>query len=245
VFRSPRPPRRPAATAPVPPAAVPPTGGAPAPQALARPLQAADWSDLPGWAADPVEEAWPAFLASCRAVSRQAVWRPVCDAAKAQGRTRGALLCAAFFEARLSPWRVLNADGSREGLVTGYYEPLIKGSRSRSKAYPWPVHGVPDDLLTIDLGDVFPDLKGQRVRGRLVGQQGRALLHPRRRGSPGRALCRQDPAVCRRCGRAVLPPGAGLGRVQLPDGSVVRLAYGDANGHPYQSIGRWLWTRAR
>lgn len=228
------------ATAPASPAVLPPTGGAPAPQALARPLQAADWSDLPGWAADPVEDAWPAFLASCRAVSRQAVWRPVCDAAKAQGENPGGAAVRRFFEARLSPWRVLNADGSREGLVTGYYEPLIKGSRSRSKSYPWPVHGVPDDLLTIDLGDVFPDLKGQRVRGRLAGNRvvpyyTRADVARQAERFAGKILLYAEDAV-----ELFFLQVQGSGRVQLPDGSVVRLAYGDANGHPYQSIGRWL-----
>ncbi|MCK6392548.1 MltA domain-containing protein [Zoogloea sp.] len=223
-----------------PPAGAPATGGAPAPQALARPLQAADWSDLPSWAADPVEEAWPAFLVSCRAVSRQAVWRPVCDAARALGENPGGTAARRFFEARLSPWRVLNADGTREGLVTGYYEPLIKGSRSRSKAYPWPVHGVPDDLLTIDMGDVFPDLKGQRVRGRLVGNRvvpyyTRAEVARQAERFAGKTLLYAEDAV-----ELFFLQVQGSGRVQLPDGSVLRLAYGDANGHPYQSIGRWL-----
>lgn len=223
-----------------PPAGVPATGGAPAPQALARPLQAADWSDLPGWAADPVEDAWPAFVASCRAVGRQPVWRPVCDAARALGENPGSAAVRRFFEARLSPWRVLNADGTREGLVTGYYEPLIKGSRSRSKAYPWPVHGVPDDLLTIDMGDVFPDLKGQRVRGRLVGNRvvpyyTRAEVARQAERFAGKTLLYAEDAV-----ELFFLQVQGSGRVQLPDGSVLRLAYGDANGHPYQSIGRWL-----
>ncbi|MBP7626139.1 MAG: MltA domain-containing protein, partial [Zoogloea sp.] len=117
----------------------PPAGGAPAPQALARPLQVASWADLPGWSADRHDEAWPAFLASCRALARQPVWQPVCEAARGLGERPGAATARAFFEARLAPWGVSNADGSREGLVTGYYEPLIKGSCSRSKAYAWPV----------------------------------------------------------------------------------------------------------
>ncbi|MDD2989447.1 MAG: murein transglycosylase A [Zoogloea sp.] len=227
-------------TASVPSVGAAAPGGAPAPQPLARPLQAADWSDLSGWAADPVEDAWPAFVASCRAVGRQPVWRPVCDAARALGENPGGVAVRRFFEARLSPWRVVNPDGTREGLVTGYYEPLIKGSRSRSKAYPWPVHGVPDDLLTIDLGDVFPDLKGQRVRGRLAGNRvvpyyTRAELARQTERFAGKTLLYAEDAV-----ELFFLQVQGSGRVQLPDGSVLRLAYGDTNGHPYQSIGRWL-----
>ena len=227
-------------TAPSPAAAPPAAAGAPAPLPLARPLQAADWADLPGWASDPVDEAWPAFLASCRAVSRQAVWRPVCDAARGVGEKPGAAAVRRFFEARLSPWRVLNADGSREGLITGYYEPLIKGSRNRSKAYPWPVHGVPDDLLTVDLGEVYPELKGQRVRGRLVGNKvvpyhSRAEVARLGDRFGAKTLLYAEDAI-----ELFFLQVQGSGRVELSDGSVVRLGYGDANGYPYQSIGRWL-----
>ncbi|MDD3353706.1 murein transglycosylase A, partial [Zoogloea sp.] len=215
-------------------------GGAPAPQPLVRPLQAVSWSELPGWSSDAVEEAWPAFLVSCRAIARQPVWKPVCDGAREQGERPTQGNVRRFFESRLSPWRVLNPDGSREGLVTGYYEPLIKGSRVRSKQYAWPVHGVPDDLLNIDLGDVFPDLKGQRVRGRLVGRKvlpyySRAEVARQGESFAARTLLYAEDAV-----ELFFLQVQGSGRVQLPDGSVVRLAYGDANGHPYQSIGRWL-----
>lgn len=230
----------PAPGQPQPPAAVPAVGGAPAPLPLARPLQAADWSELPGWSADAVEEAWPPFLASCRALARQALWQPVCDAARGMGERPPPAAVRRFFESRFSPWRVVNPDGSREGLITGYYEPLIKGSRVRSKAYPWPVLGVPDDLLTIELGDVIPDLKGQRVRGRLVGNKvlpyySRADIARMPERFAGKALLYAEDPV-----ELFFLQVQGSGRVQLPDGSLLRLAYGDANGHPYQSIGKWL-----
>ena len=203
-------------------------------------MQAASWADLPGWGADASDEAWPAFLASCRALSRQAVWQPVCEAARGLGERPGASAARGFFESRFMPWRVVNPDGSREGLVTGYYEPLIKGSRSRSKTYPWPVLGVPDDLLGIDLGDVFPELKGQRLRGRLVGHKvvpyySRAEVARLSDKFAGKAILYAEDAV-----ELFFLQVQGSGRVQMPDGSVVRLAYADTNGHPYQSIGRWL-----
>jgi membrane-bound lytic murein transglycosylase A len=135
---------------------------------------------------------------------------------------------------------VSNADGSREGLVTGYYEPLIKGSRSRSKAYAWPVLGVPDDLLNLDISEVYPELKGQRVRGRLVGNKvlpyySRADIDRLKERFAGKTLLYAEDAV-----ELFFLQVQGSGRVQLPDGSIVRLAYADTNGHPYQSIGRWL-----
>ena len=52
-----------------------------------------------------------------------------------------------FFEANFTPFQLVNADGSEEGLITGYYEPLLRGSRKPSARYRFPVFGVPDDLL--------------------------------------------------------------------------------------------------
>ena len=72
----------------------------------------------------------------------------------------------AFFESWFKPYRVVNADGTQTGLVTGYYEPLLHGSRTRSSKYRYPIYSVPDDLLTVDIAGLFPELKGERVRGR-------------------------------------------------------------------------------
>jgi len=58
---------------------------------------------------------------------------------------------------------VFNPDGSEQGVITGYYEPLLKGSRSR-RTLRYPLYGVPDDMLEIDLGDAYPQTQGQRLR---------------------------------------------------------------------------------
>ena len=72
----------------------------------------------------------------------------------------------------MTPWRRVDQGGaSPAGLVTGYYEPLLTGSRTRRAPFVHAVYGVPDDLLTIDLGDLRPDLKGQRLRGRIEGRR--------------------------------------------------------------------------
>jgi membrane-bound lytic murein transglycosylase A len=57
------------------------------------------------------------------------------------------------------------------GVVTGYYEPLLRGSRTRTPAYRYPIYAVPQDLVVIDLATVYPDLKHKRLRGRLDGNR--------------------------------------------------------------------------
>lgn len=157
-----------------------------------------------------------------------------------------AVTVRAFFEQWLQPWRVSLRDASGAetvaGLVTGYYEPILRGSRTRGGAYAVPLYGVPDDLVTIDLGDLYPTLKGERVRGRLVGRK--VVPYPDRagfgrgQGPKGKELIWVDSAV-----DAFFLQVQGSGRVRLPDGQVVRVAYADVNGHPYRAIGRVLVER--
>lgn len=208
------------------------------PPLAAKPLIEANWRDLPGWGSDELAPALAALLESCKA-SKSALPAALCaDAAKQVGAGNGGL--QQFFETRFVPHQVVNADGTREGLITGYYEPLLKGSRKRSKIYAWPIHGVPDDLLTIDLGEHYPELKGARLRGRLEGRKvvpywSREELTQRDRQMGREALFwLADPI------EAFFLQVQGSGRIDLDDGTRVRVAYADQNGHPYRSIGRWL-----
>jgi membrane-bound lytic murein transglycosylase A len=214
-------------------------------QQFARTLQPAAWSDLPGWKDDDLAAAWPAFMQSCRGLAGRAhgpAWKRVCDAARgAEGKP--GFDARRFFEANFRPYSLLAGDGNASGLVTGYYEPLLRGSRMRSKEFAQPVRGVPDDLLTVDLSAVFPELKDKRVRGRLEGNKvvpywTRGEIEGRGDRLPAKTLLYVDDPV-----ELFFLQVQGSGRVKLADGSVVRLNYGDHNGHPYQSIGRVLVDR--
>ena len=205
----------------------------------AKPLQPARWEDLPGWRDDDLAPAFAAFLESCKALAAKPAWAGICGEARALAVPDSEAV-RAFFEARLAPYQAVSADGSREGLITGYYEPLLKGSRSRSAAFPYAVYGVPDDLLVIDLGDLQPDLKALRLRGRLDGRKvvpyySRSELSQREDQLAGKALYWVTDAV-----ELFFLQVQGSGRIELEDGSRARVGYADQNGHPYRSIGRWL-----
>jgi membrane-bound lytic murein transglycosylase A len=213
---------------------------------------------LPAIADADLRAAWPALLASCRAFERGAAarreaWRAVCARAAQTPVEAGAL--RRFFATEFDGWRVLAEtredapDGNgrpleraERGRITGYYEPQLDGSRAPRAPYTVPLHRVPDDLLIIDLGSLYPELAGKRVRGRLDGRRvlpywSRAELTPQRlRGAE--LLWVSDPI------EAFFLQVQGSGRVRLQggadEGKTVRVAYADANGHPYKSIGRWL-----
>ena len=208
------------------------------PKPTAKPMQEARWEELKGWGADNLAEAHGALLASCSVLAKQPVWRSACEEARALPAENAAL--RAFFEARFRPWRMVNPDDSREGLVTGYYEPLLRGSRERSKSFSHAIYGVPDDLLVVDLGELYPELKNFRLRGRLDGRKvvpywSRAELTPQAPALTGKALLWVADPI-----ELFFLQVQGSGRVELPDGRRVRVGYADQNGHPYQSIGRWL-----
>lgn len=202
-------------------------------------MRSAQFDTLPGWQTDDLRQAWQPYLDSCEVVGRKPDWREVCALARLVDASDVAAI-RNYFETNFEPHQLINADGAEQGLITGYYEPLLHGARKRGGRYQTPLYAVPDDLLTIDLGTAYPDLKNARLRGKLVGNK--VVPYPSRgellqsTSLSGKELFWVDDAV-----EAFFLQVQGSGRVQLADGKeVVRVAYADQNGHPYKSIGRYL-----
>jgi membrane-bound lytic murein transglycosylase A len=222
---------------------------APATTALQPVLLPAQFTDLPGWNDDPLNEVWPAFLQTCQALKARDNWRVACDQAQ-QLKSPDPASLRAYFVQFFEVKRVQSPEGQTSGLVTGYYEPLLRGQRQRVGRFQTALHAVPDDLLPLQLEQRFPELKHQRVRGRLSSNaQGRATVIPYytraellsgagQTALQGKEIVWVDDPV-----EAFFLQVQGSGRVQLPDGSVLRLAYADTNGHIYRSIGRVLVDR--
>jgi len=227
------------AAAEPPPAQAAPAKGAPFPMPW---LKAASFRDLPGWKDDDPAQAWAALLESCRGLKSQAAWSRVCQAA-AQQKPPSAAAARSYFEQHFQPYQVFQAEGGTEGLVTGYYEPLLRGSRSQDGKYRYPLYAPPDDLIVVDLASLYPELKSLRLRGRLQGKRvvpyfTRAEIEDGSAPMQGKELVWVDDAV-----ELFFLQVQGSGRVQLENGEVLRIGYADQNGHPYRSIGRWLVDR--
>lgn len=209
-----------------------------------------DFDRLSGWQFDALEEAWPAWLRSCRALSQRGQpFQDLCAQSAAltadgsgQGPEREAV--RSFFETHFQPFLLLDpkAPERETNTITGYYEPLVRGSRSPGGVYQHPLYRVPPDLISVQLETVYPDLRALRLRGRLQG--GQVVPYPSRGEIERKGLLKgqelvwlDDPID------AFFMQVQGSGRVQLPDGSSIRLGYANQNGHPYQSIGKWLVER--
>jgi membrane-bound lytic murein transglycosylase A len=192
---------------------------------------------LPGWPAAGLERSLQAFVAGCgrapalaRACAAAAAL-PVGDEAAARG----------FFETSFAPYALVTSEGADSGLITGYYEPIIDGSRTRSEHFRHPIFGVPEDLIVVDLGATNPDVRNLRLRGRVDGR--RLVPYPSRgeidaRGVPAQVIAWTNDPV-----ELFFLHIQGSGQVRLESGERIRIGFADQNGHPYRSLGRYLLDR--
>jgi len=202
-------------------------------------LQPVTWQDLPGWMDDDMQPALSAFITSCPSLRKHPEWLAACQEAQEVDLQDG-LAVRNFFQSRFIPHRLNNPDGTDRGLITGYYVPDLMGSRTPTERFRYPILGVPDDLLVIDLGALHPDLKGRRLRGRLDGRRvvpywSRAEIDAGQAPLEGKELFWVEDPV-----ELFFLHIQGSGRISLPDGERIMVNYADQNGHPYRSIGKLL-----
>jgi membrane-bound lytic murein transglycosylase A len=211
---------------------------------------------LPGWSADQFSESLVALRRSCDRLGRlpddtpvgpasvagtAGEWRVACRAASTASGDDAA--ARTMFEQWFQPFLAGNND-SNEGLFTGYYEPELRGSRTRGGRYVVPLYGRPVDLITVDLGQFSDELKGKRIVGR--AQEGALKPYPTRAEIETGALKSSGPLELVWVDDAVdafFLHIQGSGRIVLEDGSVMRVGYAAANGRPYVAIGRELVAR--
>ena len=124
------------------------------------------------------------------------------------------------------------------GLLTGYYEPELRGSLIQTRKYKYPIYNTPHDLIVVQLGSIYKKLQHYRLRGRLVSNT--LIPYYTREELSKRALnasiiCYTDSKI-----DLFFLEVQGSGRVQLENGKKIFIGYDNQNGHPYKSIGKYL-----
>ena len=216
------------------------------------------WTDLDGWARDDHAAAFATFAASCRALIGSAgaprhqaardlrpLYAPltaICRKARAAG-TLGADAARKFFEQNFKPVGVSRLDDVN-GFLTGYYEPVIEGSRQETDDFKVPVYGRPRDLVHMGRkhrGDAFPNtgrVVRRIARGKYVPYFERAAIEDGALATRNLELCwLKDP------NDLLFAQIQGSARIRLADRSVLRVAYDSHNGQPYTPVGRILIDR--
>jgi membrane-bound lytic murein transglycosylase A len=216
-------------------------------------LEPAKWSDIEGWAADDHLAAFATFQVSCqpfRKIKQSRDERPVYNALwevcrRAAGvKPANAQAARAFFEDNFRPVRISKL-GEPQGFLTGYFEPVVQGSRFPSPEFHVPLYRRPRDLVAAGHksgADNFPN-KGVQV-GRFNEKNEIVPYHDRGEIEEG-ALDGQKLEICwlRDPFEALSISIQGSARVILEDGTPLRVNYDAHNGHPYTAVGRVLIER--
>ena len=207
----------------------------PKPEPEAARYEPRGFADLPGWSRAQLEPSLRAFLGGC---SRVNAMRRACELAKnlPVGDEPAA---RSFFEREFVPYALVSTLSGDTGVITGYYEPIIDGSRTATPQYRFPIFGVPQDLIVVDL----PETRGQRLRGRVDGRRlvpyyTRGEIDARGEGFAAPVLAWSSDPV-----ELFFLQIQGSGQVRMESGERIRLGYADQNGHPYRSLGRYLVER--
>jgi membrane-bound lytic murein transglycosylase A len=181
-----------------------------APAAQAQVLR---FEDLDGWQEDDQRQALDVFRATCNQL-RDAEWTPLCRLAADAGQSRAS--ARQFFELFFRPVIV----GNPPALFTGYYEPELRGSLTRTPRFAYPLYRKPPELVEGEQWHPRSAIEGGLLRGRGL-----------------ELVWLEDPV------EAYFLQVQGSGRIKLPDGQVLRVAYAAKNGQPYRSIGQELLNR--
>jgi membrane-bound lytic murein transglycosylase A len=224
-----------------------PSGPIAIPNSQIEPLA---WSDLDGWGSDDQASAFSAFLVSCRAIVKNTNPAPdtprmylalqaVCRRAVATPALNNDQ-ARAFFEENFRPLRIAKL-GESTGLLTGYYEPIVVGSRFPTQDFTVPVYRRPPDLVSPGLpknSESFPN-KGRAVRevgkGQFVPYYDRADIEDGVLDGQHLEICwLRDPIDL------LFIQIQGSARVRLEDGLMLRINYDSHNGYPYTAVGRLL-----
>ena len=210
------------------------------------------WAEIPGWAEDDQLQAFAAFRASCKPISAQTrlptepkalgtSLREPCRAARLE-TIADAAAARQFFERHFRPLRISRI-GEAEGFVTGYYEPVLEGSRTPDEVYSVPVYRRPSNLFVrgVKQGASMPN-KGQVFRK--IGRRKLVPYYDRAEIEDG-ALSGRNLEVCYLKSQTDLlfMQIQGSARIKLGDGSTVRVNYDAHNGQSYTPVGRILIER--
>lgn len=208
------------------------------------------FADLPGWQNDDHLAAWKTFVRSCPAVldllkssgpkAPPRALGDICQAALAQTKAGKVTREAArrFFEINFRPRRVEQAVAP--GMLTGYYEPLLKASRTADATFQTPIYKRPSDLVNVvaesERGATTAKFTHMRqTEGGLQPYLTRAQIEQGAlKGKDLELLYFRDPVD------VYFLQVQGSGRIELPDGAKIRITYDGKNGYPYTSIGREL-----
>ncbi|WP_261842868.1 murein transglycosylase A [Aliamphritea ceti] len=200
--------------------------------------EAVSWQSLDGWQKDQQAEVWPGLLLQCNKLRKKSAdWQRICTAADQLDNPNNQQ-ARVFFEKHFQVYRINGTEGRKDGLITGYYTPLLYGSLQKSERYSYPLYQKPADMLGIQVKSCAD--RSARCRGRVIGDQVMPYYSRAEIDGPGQPLAGQELLWVDDPNAAFFLHIQGSGVIQLDTGELVSVGYKDQNGHAYKPIGRVL-----
>jgi membrane-bound lytic murein transglycosylase A len=211
------------------------------------------WSDIPGWSDDDHLAAYKTFRASCKPIAAQhgvasdskalgISLRDPCHVAKGLELSDG-VKAKAFFEENFLPLRISRL-GEGQGFVTGYYEPVLDGSRTQTDVYNVPVYRRPSNLFVRGTTQSSTGLPNKGEVFRKIGRRKLVPYYDRAEIEDG-AIAGRGLEICwlKDSTDLLFAQIQGSARIKLEDGTTLRINYDAHNGYPYTAVGRILIDR--
>ncbi len=189
------------------------------------------YEDISGWEKEEFEKSFAVFKKTCMKTKHRRLYQQVCERADESRDARR------FFEENFTPFMAL----SDNSLATGYFEPVLEGSYEKSLQFPYPIYGVPSDLVRIEILDRYEHYNNDPLRGRVV--EGKVIPYYSREEINDGALKIEPICYVKDKIERFFLHIQGSGQISLDNGERLYVGYADQNGFPYVSIGSQMIKR--
>jgi len=195
------------------------------------------FSKLPNFEHEDYSKALDSFINNCKSKKTQKIYGELCQKAKVSIDAK--TFFVTFFKAN----KITSNQKQEDKIMTAYYEAQIRGSLVKKAPYIYPVYETPNDLISLDISSVYPELKKYRLRGRLFGKK--VIPYYTREDIAkqkldAKVICYVDSKI-----DLFFLEVQGSGRVLLDSGNTMYVGYDNQNGHPYSSIGKYLISNGK
>ena len=192
-------------------------------------LKKVGWNELEAFDDDNTDEAFYVFKKACQ--SPKSKMKNTCKLSNDTNNSKE------FFKLNFTPYKLFDQENKDTGLITGYYEPLLYGSRTKSDKYQYPIYKTPKDLVVVDLVSAYPSLKGMVLRGKIDGNK--LIPYPTRKeidiNNTFDTICYVDNKL-----ELFSLHIQGSGKVKLDTNETINVGYDGQNGRKYLAIGGHL-----
>lgn len=196
-------------------------------------LQEVSWEEMQGFENDNLELSFEVFKKACTKSQRYENLKDICIKANQLDIKTPKEFFTTFF----TPYKLLDENNMEEGLITGYYEPILHGSLVKTDVYKYPIYKTPKNLLIVDFSSLYPELKDYKLRGKIVGNKVVPYDSREEIESDNNldTICYVDDKI-----DLFFLHIQGSGKVKLQDGTIINVGYAQQNGRGYYPIGRKL-----